>query len=178
MGALDKYSGTWTDREVVHLYHRATYGASISDIKSGVSSGLDHCMGLLFQPYPLPAPPINVNNTSDPDVPVGETWVDKPATQGVNGYRTASLRAWSMENILVRKLSVIEKMVVFWHNHFVTADINDPRMSYVYIQLLRKHALGNFRTLAEEITIDPAMLNYLNGRDNTRRAPNENYARE
>ncbi|MEZ4911077.1 MAG: DUF1800 family protein [Saprospiraceae bacterium] len=178
MGALDKYSGSWTTSHVVHLYHRATYGASISQIKAGATGGLDYCTNLLFKSNPLPAPPINANYTLDPFVPIGQTWVNQPAVQGVNGYRTISLRAWAMENILTNQLSITEKMVVFWHNHFVTADINDPRMSYEYIQLLRKHALGNFKTMTEEITIDPAMLNYLNGRDNTRRAPNENYARE
>ena len=37
---------------------------------------------------------------------------------------------------------------------------------------------GNFKTLTEEITIDAAMLVYLNGNQNTNQAPNENYARE
>ncbi|MBK9745017.1 MAG: DUF1800 family protein [Saprospiraceae bacterium] len=74
--------------------------------------------------------------------------------------------------------NIREKMTMFWHNHFVTADINDPRYNYIYISLLRKNALGNFKQLTKDITIDPAMLNYLNGRDNTGQAPNENYARE
>ena len=41
-----------------------------------------------------------------------------------------------------------------------------------------KNALGNFRDLAKKMTLDLAMLSYLNGNQNTRRAPNENYARE
>ncbi len=178
MSALDLYSGPWTERQVVHLYHRAVYGASIGQIKKGVQQGLLAATDELFRDRPMPNPPINVNYATDPDVPIGETWVDKGTSANVNGYRNASLRAWSLKNIYNSEISIIEKMLIFWHNHFVTADINDPRLSYIYIQLLRSQALGNFKTLAEQITIDPAMLNYLNGRDNTNRAPNENYARE
>lgn len=69
-------------------------------------------------------------------------------------------------------------MTLFWHNHFVTAETNDPRLEYKYITTIRKNSLGNFKTLTKEITIDPAMLLYLNGNQNTSRAPNENYARE
>ena len=45
-------------------------------------------------------------------------------------------------------------------------------------QLLRRHALGNFRDLMQEITIDPAMLWWLDGDGSTAESPNENYARE
>jgi uncharacterized protein (DUF1800 family) len=44
--------------------------------------------------------------------------------------------------------------------------------------LLRSHALGSFRQLLLDITHDPAMLLWLDGIDNTKYDPNENYARE
>jgi uncharacterized protein (DUF1800 family) len=44
--------------------------------------------------------------------------------------------------------------------------------------LFRQHAFGNFIDLTKNITIDPAMLIYLNGNASTGSAPNENYARE
>jgi uncharacterized protein (DUF1800 family) len=49
---------------------------------------------------------------------------------------------------------------------------------YRYYSLLRKYALGNFKQLVLEITKDPAMLRYLNGYQNNKNAPDENYARE
>ena len=58
------------------------------------------------------------------------------------------------------------------------AVVNDPRVVYKYITLLRQNALGNFKQLVEEITVDPGMLFYLNGNQNVVGAPNENYARE
>jgi uncharacterized protein (DUF1800 family) len=44
--------------------------------------------------------------------------------------------------------------------------------------LLRTHALGNFKQLVKDVTIDPCMLLFLNGATNTLYSPNENYARE
>jgi len=44
--------------------------------------------------------------------------------------------------------------------------------------LLRRNALGSFRKILTEITRDPAMLLWLSGAENTKWAPNENYARE
>jgi uncharacterized protein (DUF1800 family) len=49
---------------------------------------------------------------------------------------------------------------------------------YRYLHLLQTSALGNFRQLIKDITIDGSMLIFLNGNQNTKVAPNENYARE
>ena len=76
--------------------------------------------------------------------------------------------------------SIHEKMILFWHNHFATEtlDIGDARYVYKHHMLLRKYALGNFKEFVKEITIDPAMLRYLNGYLNNKNSPDENYARE
>src|ERR687896_2540179 len=44
--------------------------------------------------------------------------------------------------------------------------------------MLRKHALGNFRTFIKAVTRDPAMQLFLSLADSNKWAPNENYARE
>jgi uncharacterized protein (DUF1800 family) len=44
--------------------------------------------------------------------------------------------------------------------------------------LLRRNALGNFKTLVREVTLEPAMLRYLNGYASSKKAPDENYGRE
>src|ERR1700738_731178 len=46
------------------------------------------------------------------------------------------------------------------------------------IQLFRDNGLGNFETLLQKVTRDPATLIYLDNRLNRKGAPNENYARE
>jgi uncharacterized protein (DUF1800 family) len=45
-------------------------------------------------------------------------------------------------------------------------------------QLFRRYATGNVKQLTHRIIRDPAMLRYLNNNQNSRRAPNENLARE
>ena len=47
-----------------------------------------------------------------------------------------------------------------------------------YLQTLDRDAFGNFRQLLYDITLNPAMGNYLDINDNTKTRPNENYARE
>jgi uncharacterized protein (DUF1800 family) len=91
-----------------------------------------------------------------------------------------------------------EKMALFWHNHFATAyskiageigateaarmlaakPSEDPAGVEGQLELLREHALGNFRDLLVAIARDPAMLVWLDGRTNVRARPQENFARE
>ena len=82
--------------------------------------------------------------------------------------------------ILNQNLSILEKMVFFWHNHFATetTTIGDARIAYVHHAMLRANAMGNFKTLVTLVTKDPGMLVYLNGYVNTKTAPDENYGRE
>jgi uncharacterized protein (DUF1800 family) len=73
-----------------------------------------------------------------------------------------------------------EKMTFFWHGHLTTGHDKVYRWKCEVPQnvLIRKYALGNVRTLIEKITVDPAMLLYLDGSWSVADAPNENYARE
>lgn len=70
-----------------------------------------------------------------------------------------------------------ERMTFFWHNHFAT-HVKISWLMQVQNNTLRKHALGNFRDMLHAIAKDPAMLMYLNNQQNTKKAPNENFARE
>jgi uncharacterized protein (DUF1800 family) len=47
-----------------------------------------------------------------------------------------------------------------------------------YLEVLDRNAFGNYRNLMEEMTLNPAMGNYLDMAISTRQSPNENYARE
>ena len=56
-------------------------------------------------------------------------------------------------------------------------DVGNAQYIYKHHALLRANALGNFKTLVKAVTIDPAMLVYLNGQLNTKNAPDENYCK-
>lgn len=53
-----------------------------------------------------------------------------------------------------------------------------PSRMLPYLQILDRHAFGNYRDLMREMTLNPAMGNYLDMAISTRNSPNENYARE
>ena len=181
LSSLSPYSGTWDFAAAKHLLGRTTYGPTYTEIKQAEEDGLAGTIAKLFAPQQMPDPPIYYDFNQDPNVPQGETWVDTPPSQqvnGLNGARRRSINAWMFGLMLNGGVSIREKMVLFWHNHFVTSQINRNQYVYRYINAIREHALGNFQTLTEAITIEPAMLVYLNGNQNRRNAPNENYARE
>jgi uncharacterized protein (DUF1800 family) len=177
---LEPFTGEWTFEQAAHLLRRATFGPSIALINEAVEAGLDATITQLFAELPLPSPPINYDEEQDPYVSIGQTWVDSPYNdvKNVKGSRWRSLRAWIMINIMEEEVSIREKLTLFWHNHFAVNTVNDPRFIYRYFKLIRSNAWGNFKTLVKDMTVEPAMLRFLNGNQNTKNAPNENYARE
>ncbi len=70
-----------------------------------------------------------------------------------------------------------EKMTLFWHGHLVSRSLN-PSFSQRYLNTLREHALGNFGDLLTAVSQEPSMLQFLNNKQNKKRSPNENFARE
>ncbi|MEL6637926.1 MAG: DUF1800 family protein [Bacteroidota bacterium] len=177
---LEPYNGPWELAQAGHLLRRTTYCAHYENLQLSVQQGLDATLAELLADRPAPEPPLNHFFANDPNVPVGETWVNAPysATENYIPYRNNSLYGWTGQLLLTEGISVREKMVLFWHNHFVTGGINEPRFIYDYSRTLREYALGNFREFTKAMTINPLMLRYLNGNQNTAEAPNENYSRE
>jgi uncharacterized protein (DUF1800 family) len=90
------------------------------------------------------------------------------------------LKQWWMQHLLTTTNPLVERMVMFWHNHFTSSinKVNQPNLILQQHQLFRQHALGNFKTLLHAIARDPAMLIYLDGGMNYKEQPNENFARE
>ena len=184
---LTQYSGPWTKTEAQHLLRRTTFGAKPADISTLTGMTMDAAVDYLFSnsPTAAPAPPLNNYNSgtyTDPTgIALGSTWVNAAYGDGtVNSKRVSSLKAWWMGLILNQNLSILEKMVFFWHNHFATelTTIGDARYGYIHHAMLRENALGNFKTLVKKVTVDIGMLRYLNGYVNTKTAPDENYGRE
>ncbi len=176
---LVAYAGPWGPDQAAHLLRRCLFGPTRGEIAAAASSSLTTVLNGLLTAPATPAPPLNVSAT-DTTVPIGQTWVGQPFDQTLEGVRRASLRDWWLGQQLGQGTSLSEKMTLFWHNHFVVefGDINSAGYGYEYVRLLRQHALGNIRQLAKGMTINPAMLRYLNGNQSVVGAPNENYGRE
>ncbi len=184
--------GKLNDTQLRHLLRRVMFGASENDLRHFSGKKIKKIMQELLADTDMPAPPVNnyndppekkdeVNYYVDEEIPEGQTWITATITNGKNnGRRKNSFKAWWVSQMLNQSPNIREKMVLFWHNHFATetAVVDNAIYIYRHNELLRKHALGNFREMVKAITLDPAMLKYLNGNANTKKAPDENYGRE
>jgi uncharacterized protein (DUF1800 family) len=180
----EKYTGTFDDEALKHLLKRTLLGVKIEDFKKFSGKTLDQVIALIFKESVAPLPPVNHYESVTKDttgVALGETWVNSTYGDGtINSRRQQSLKAWWTLQMHFQEATIHEKMNLFWHNHFATEinSYNDVRIAYKYLQTIRKFALGNFKDFTKAMTLEPAMLLYLNGTQNTKTAPDENYARE
>ncbi|MEO0731850.1 MAG: DUF1800 family protein [Bacteroidota bacterium] len=174
---LPVYSGPWTKRTAAHLLRRSTFGPRLAEINKLHDLGLQDAVDFILRPHSPPPPPLNHIPDADPNIPVGTTWVDKPYRTD-SRFRTQSFTGWYFEHLLRSEAGIRDKMAFFWINHFGISGTRDHRGLYKYINLFQEIGPGSFQDMLERITVDPSMLEFLDGRDNFASNPNENYARE
>jgi uncharacterized protein (DUF1800 family) len=186
---LAPYTGPWTTQEITHLLKRTMFGATKTDLDYFKTRSINETVNeLLNIPVFTLSPPLkNYDNTNipanDPEFSVapGATWVNTNTNDGTaNSRRVNSFKSWWVGLMINQQRNILEKMVLFWHNHFATetADIGRAIWCYQNNIILRQYALGNFKQFVKAITLDTGMLRYLNGYLNTNTAPDENYSRE
>jgi uncharacterized protein (DUF1800 family) len=163
----------WDERRAAHLLRRIGYGPTRSELAAAAASAPAAIVGALLSQSSLPEPP--------------GTWVgDPPFTQ--NGFAEMAkyntwvrdMQEWWIGLMLTPAAMLREKMVLFWHNHFVSEFPKVQVTQYMFRQnqLFRDYAFGDFKELTKKVTVDPAMLIYLDGATSRQGNPNENYARE
>lgn len=189
---LAPYKGKMDAVQVVHLLKRTLFGAKEEDVKHFTRKKIKKIVKELLEDSPVPDPPVNNYNDTDDkkddpnyyideEIAPGQTWITAKTVNGKNnGRRKNSFKAWWLGLMLNQQRRLREKMVLFWHNHFATETntVDNAIFIYNHNALLRRQALGNFKSLVKAVTTDPAMLKYLNGNANTKKAPDENYGRE
>lgn len=163
----------WDARRAAHLLRRIGFGFTWPELSGTVSRPPSEVVGLLLNISEMPAAP-------------GAWTTQQPFTQVDNAQRTQyytwarDTQEWWAGLMLTPAAMLREKMVLFWHNHFVSEYPTVLVTQYMYRQnqLFREYAFGDFRELTKKVTIDPAMLIYLDGATSRAGNPNENYARE
>lgn len=177
--SINPIAGNLNFEQARHLLDRSLFGAKLSEIESISGKTIGEALKILTAVQVTPPDPVSMD-ARDLNAGLGETWVNAAYNSTYNSYRLKSLRSWWIGNMMQQGISLSEKMVLFWHNHFVTETsvVSNASYLYKYNQLLRKYALGNIKQLMTEMTVSPAMLDYLNGDENKASAPNENFARE
>ena len=94
--------------------------------------------------------------------------------------QTQQLILWWLDRMAASDNGLTEKMTWFWHGHWATSieKIKHPLPMYKQNKTLRAHCLGNFTDMTKAMLNDGALQFWLDGQENTIKAPNENLGRE
>ena len=186
----EKYTGPFDDSAVLHLLRRTLFGVSKENLKEFSSYSLDQAIDQLLAPIDLPPPPVNNYQVEYPDAEVskGETWIyarpgylqSQENGGDITWGRLSSLRIWLVKTMLNQQPKLHYKLVLFWQNHFAN-EVNEvyiAKLAYQYFTFLWEKSYDNFKSIIKDITVHPHMLYYLNGSENVKEAPDENFSRE
>jgi len=153
----------WDRRRAAHLHRRAGFGGSPEELDLAVGLGREGAVARL----------VDYEAISSADL---DAYLD---LSGLNVTDSNSTVRWWYLRMQYTPRPLEEKMTLFWHNHFATSvEKVDPVMMYVQNTIFRQNAMGKFGDLLFRVSTDPAMLIWLDNATNTKRAPNENFARE
>ncbi len=187
---LSEYTGLLGYKRAAHLLHRASFGATKSEIDNFATLTPALAIAKLFQ-QPLPEPIFPI----DPET--GTEWFVSGTTDANSGDSDLQefFKGWLIGQMLSVGVnpaaslaySAREKIVFFIHTVLTTiqSKVDNSRSLYFENQLFRLFAFDkaagimfNFKELTKKISVDNAMLRLLDGNLNVKGNPNENYGRE
>ncbi|WP_406682760.1 DUF1800 domain-containing protein [Seonamhaeicola sp. MEBiC1930] len=180
MASLNPLNSNLDLRKAKHLLRRATFNYTKEQLEAFVGLSVSEAVNILTTDasYILPEP-YDPLPTTNPD----GFWLSSglhPNTFTGNGRKRAYITGWWWYNAL-NQVSLKYKLSFFLHTSFTIGKDSGagfPSNTFDHIRLLDYYALGNLKTLAKKITLDNAMLDYLDNTQNNANNPNENYARE
>ena len=181
------------DPQVEHLLRRAGFGARPDELETFRAESFTGAVSRLIHYERIPD-----DVDSKIDAPGYVLITRRPGQQFAPRTNILDARQRWLFRMLHSNRPLQEKMTLFWHNHFATAytklagQLNaaeatrylaakaeeDPGGVRGQIEMLRENALGNFRDILVNIAKDTAMLFWLDGYNNTRLRPQENFGRE
>jgi uncharacterized protein (DUF1800 family) len=178
--------GEATAADVTRFLEQATWGPTAAEVARVQGIGLRDFINEQFN-----APVLNAAKGSDyPDLPTAtdDSTQTCPSTQDAqtraaclrDRYSMYPLQVQFFKNALTRPTQLRQRVAFALHQIFVVSgrDLPLPWWMSGYLQKLDANALGNYRTLLNDMTLSPAMGEYLNMNQSTAGNPNENYARE
>ena len=170
--SLAPYRSKLTREEASHLLRRAAFGGNRTEVAAVVTDGLEATVDRLM----------TFVRNDDLDV-AAAAWLDSDSnTPGIQFSQQNIERFW-IHHMLMTNNPLKERLALMWHDIFalscrVVVNQNEQFRCFEYVQTIRNNALGNYRTLIKELTVDYAMLIWLNNNLNRKQQPDENYARE
>jgi uncharacterized protein (DUF1800 family) len=153
--------------QIAHLLRRAAFGATEAELAQYMASGFAGALDRLLNPEQV-------------DDSATDRLLEPLIAEITDRRKIEPAKFWWLSRMLYTQRPLQEKMTLFWHTHFATANskVNNALLMLKQIQLFRDSGLGNFENLLQQVTRDPAMLIWLDNRQNRKGSPNENYARE
>ena len=166
MPSLPIYAGEFGEAQAERLLWRAGFGPRGGEAQLLASKGFNGAIDHLVNP-------------PSQDTLIGET----PVVDGAPLAPEAAVghdHLWWLDKMVRTSRPLVEKMTLVWHDWFATSNetVGDQKLMLAQNELFRRRGLGSFKGLAMRVTIDPAMLLYLDGLNSIKGSPNENYARE
>jgi len=166
--------------EVARHFHRFGFGPRPGEFKAALKSGVDASRAQLLsstkEPSTLVSLPVltDLGNRPAPNSP------DVVEFAAALRYENQLLLSWWLDQMVAGENQLLEKMVWFWHGHWATSvgKVNYALPMFNQNLTFRKYALGNFAEFAPAMFSDGALQIWLDGGDNTVKAPNENLSRE
>ena len=154
--------------QMAHLMRRAGFGATRDELEAYVAKGYEDTVEELL--HPENAPPA----LEDEDL-IKRYHVDQN-----NLLVLESCQAYWLYRMINTKRPLEEKLALFWHGVFATGytKLNQPKAILNQIDMFRRYGMGSFRTFLVQLSKDPAMIFWLDNKDNHRYEPNENWGRE
>jgi hypothetical protein len=118
--------------------------------------------------------------------PSGSANLTGPAPVDGDGLPIATTDSWGhdhlwwLDRMLRSDQQLVERMALVFHDWFATSNdkVDSSQLMIDQSNMFRNGCFGSFQTLLENVTSDPAMLLFLDGAENTKNNPNENYGRE
>ena len=153
---------------MAHLLRRAGFGGSRQEVERYAAQGYEATVEELL--HPEDAPPA----LEDEDL-IRRYHIDQNSLIYVE-----SCQAYWLYRMINTRRPLEEKLALFWHHVFATGytKLNQPKAILKQVEMFRRHGLGSFRDLLVHISRDPAMIFWLDNKDNHKDAVNENYGRE
>lgn len=182
--------GQWDAAKAAHLLNRAGFGGTPEQIQSLCKAGLDGAVHAMLNgpddsaqfPKPADVAPVNFMAMREQYKMLPDDERKKKMQEVMKQQRgdMAGLVTWWLNRMAQSPNPMREKMTLFWHGHFATSvqKVKLPYLMWQQNETLRQLALGNFGTMTKAISRDPAMMTYLDTRENKKEHPNENFARE
>ena len=152
---------------LAHLMRRAGFGATRDELEGYVAQGYEATVEELLYPERISA-------ADDEDI------IRRYHVHQANLYPLPSCQAYWLRRMINTRRPLEEKVALFWHGVFATSYIKlfMARAVLSQVDMFRRHGLGSFRTLLVLLARDPAMIFWLDNKDNHKDEPNENYGRE